>query len=123
MNVEPMRDEEGLRAAALEQMEFDLLAQYETARGRNGERPAGQFADGYYAWLGHLLHIERERALEVTRGMAPLQAVELRGLAALAEARDEFEKRHPSCAHCNAHLIKPGVDICWQCGKKVKEKS
>lgn len=78
--------------------------------------------EGFYDWTAHLFRLERARELGAAAGPEAIQAVELRGLEALAQARARFRDLHPPCAHCGILLFDRLVQTCQICGGDLRKK-
>lgn len=126
--IEVWRDPAGLRTAMAEMLENSLRARVRRSLAQrmkgatNADRAlAGledhrTLADGYYAWAGHLVLLDR-----VVRQAAPRTALrieELRGLADLGGVEAEFERAHPRCPRCGEMQTDAAELRCWNCGKE-----
>ncbi|GEM_PF-5902144 len=120
--IQVAKDEAGIRRAARDMFEAELaiagaaaLRKRAPALAEAVTAPEQKLAEGYYAWTGHLLRLDRMLHLQVVRGLRRVTADELRGLSAVAEARREFDEAHPPCAHCAAPQLAPEDTRCWRC--------
>lgn len=128
-SIDVRGDREGLEIAAGEMLMEAMMAPHrrnierqmrgasaaQMERALSATRIPRTVAAGYYSWAEHLFHLEGTIA---SGSKARVQAVELRGLAAIAAARHEFNHAHPPCPGCGLRLLDRGVDSCGACGKK-----
>ncbi|MBZ5703237.1 MAG: hypothetical protein LAN84_15500 [Acidobacteriia bacterium] len=123
-----------IETAAFELLEEGLAAHYRSSLARrlgpsvNLDKAIAGFSterslpEEFYGWTAHLFGLDRARELGAIPGPEAIQAVELRGLEALAQARARFRDRHPPCAHCGTLLFDRLVQTCEICGGDLKKK-
>lgn len=124
MSIDVTRDGEGLRQAISELLEQgfahsrvarSLLDADEDSRERMfGSLPVLTLSPGYYKRAEFLLWLEKQKQIGVVS--APWQLSEAQGLAAVADARSQFERCHPPCGVCGALQDSPFAGSCCACG-------
>lgn len=128
MTIQVNRDMQGVRLAALEIFEEQLVAKNTERQMRN--LPPGvaseeiakyarpqSLSPGYGEFALYLLWMEE--TMEAGIEMAVL-ADEADGLRAIAQARSEFRSKHPACPACGTLQLKQVVIKCRGCGKEFK---
>jgi hypothetical protein len=115
---------DALQQALLDLFEEGFCWQREAPRGKEVDaaelaRIEGTLAPrllspGYYKLAEYLLWLEAR--LKVGVPIAAMTTVEADGLCAVARARNEWERGHPTCAKCGERQDTRFALMCWSCG-------
>jgi hypothetical protein len=74
---------------------------------------------GYYKLGEYLLWLEAR--VKVGVPIAAMTAAEADGLCAVARARNEWEREHPTCAKCGERQDTRFALMCWSCGQEFQK--
>lgn len=135
MNAIDVRcDYEGLRIAAGELLEEALIGEHRRAieqryKGSQSlERmleglpiPDRSLAAAFYDWAAHLFLIDANGGRGIMRELWRTQAIELKGLCAIAVARRGYQEKHPPCPQCGLPALHPESNRCASCGAELKK--
>ena len=125
-SIDVVRDAKGIRLAAIEvleesfergRIEHAMAGANEDTRGRllaSVSRPSS--AAGYLRWCDHLWALEAQGKAGIS--LAGITAFEAAGLVAIAEARREWEFKHPECSRCKARQSTRFGTQCEACKAK-----
>jgi hypothetical protein len=124
MEIDVTRDAQGLSTAIGELLERSF-AQSRVSRSLEGcsdesadrifqSLPPLTLSPGYHKRGEFLLWLDRRK--EIGLVSAPWSLAESEGLAAVAEARAQFERAHPPCGICGALQESPFATSCCACG-------
>jgi hypothetical protein len=131
MSIDVTRDQAGLRTAVREMLERSFAesrvrrsmfdAGDEGAERIYGSLPPLTLSPGYYRRAEFLLWLEKRKEQGLVA--APWLLAESDGLVAVAEARGEFERLHPSCGVCGALQESQFATSCCGCGTQFARRS
>ena len=131
MTIDVARDSVGLRKAIGELLERSFaesrsLRSLEFADEECGDRMFGSLpqltlSPGYYKQAEFLLWLEQHKEVGVIGGGYTLSEAD--GLAAVAQARNEFNRNHPPCGMCGALQDSPFSTSCAKCGTEFLRRS
>ena len=131
MAIDVTRDQEGLRQAVLELLERGFVeartsGSLDAADDASSERIFGSLppltlSPGYYKRAEYLLWLDEQKKIGVLEMHFILAEAE--GLAAVAQARSQFERSHPPCGVCGALQDSPFATSCSKCGTEFLKRS
>jgi hypothetical protein len=131
MKVDTARDGEGLRQAIGELLERGFAESRVTrslddaedgcAELMFGSLPPLTLSPGYYKRAEYLLWLDEQKKVGVLNSNWTLSEAD--GLAAVARARNEYERNHPPCGVCGKLQESPFATSCCGCGIDFLKRS